>query len=72
MSSREQLIEMLNQLSETQIECLKRMLICLVPSLADDEYCAELYKDYLSDSEEDKNDNVSIEDFALSLGLTLQ
>ena len=39
--------------------------------MSDDEYCQQLYENYLASDDPDKDESISIEDFAKELGIKL-
>lgn len=39
--------------------------------MSDDEYCKQLYENYLANTDPDKDETISIEDFAKELGVKL-
>lgn len=74
MSDRERIINIIDSLSAKQLNDFLRLLtgfVGLTSDLDDDEYCARLYEKYSEDSEQDKNDNMDIQDFASELGIAL-
>jgi hypothetical protein len=74
MSDKEKVLNIIDGLSESQIKALLQMLTgytALNAELEDDMYCAELYDEYSNGSDEDKADNIAIEDFASELGIAL-
>ena len=74
MSNRDLCISIINDLKEEQLANVAVMLQSvknLVNEALDDAYCLELYNDYLSDPDPEKNEAVSIQDYAEGLGITL-
>ncbi|MBR2279670.1 MAG: hypothetical protein IJ903_01915 [Ruminococcus sp.] len=74
MSTKERIINLIDGLSESQLNGLLQMLtgyVTLISDKDDDAYCAELYEEYVNDSDENKNDNISIEEFSSELGIAL-
>lgn len=74
MSDRERIINIIDGLSPKQLNDLLKLLtgfVGLTSDIEDDEYCSRLYDEYSADSEQDKNDNIAIEDFASELGIAL-
>lgn len=73
MSTKEKIISIINGFSEEQLNNVLTMLESLkniVAEAEDDAYCNKLYNEYKSNPD-DTSDNISIEDFASELGVTL-
>ena len=74
MSDRERILNIIDGLSAKQLNDLLHLLtgyIGLTSDIEDDEYCIKLYNEYSNDSEQDKKDNMDIQDFASELGIAL-
>ena len=74
MSTKEMIYQLINDFSEDQLKDLLTMLQSLksiISDAEDDAYCAKLYEEYKNDTSSDKNDSMSIEDFANELGISL-
>lgn len=72
MSNREKCLDLLNGFSEEQLASVAVMLESaktLADETADDAYCLRLYADYQTAA--DKDDAMSLTDFAKSLGVSL-
>ena len=75
MSTKEMIYNMIDSFSEEQLQGLLTMLkgySKIILEAEDDAYCTALYKEYKEDNETDKEDTVSIEDFAEELGIELK
>lgn len=74
MSTKEMIYQLINDFSEEQLKDLLTMLQSLksiVTDAEDEAYCVKLYDEYENDISPDKNDSMSIEDFASELGICL-
>ncbi len=75
MSTKEMIYQLINDFSEEQLKDLLTMLKSLksiVSDAEDEAYCTKLYDEYKNDTSPDKNDSMSIEDFASELGISLE
>jgi len=69
---------MLNNFGEEQLsnvaamlKSMKKMFDTAIEEANDDAFCHKLYQDYLIDPDPEKDDAMTINDFAESLGITL-
>jgi len=78
MTSRDKCIAILDNFGEEQLsriatmqKNMKDMFDAALEDAKDEAFCQKLYENYLDDPDPDKNDAMSIEDFAKSLGINL-
>ena len=74
MSDREKAINIIDSIPDSQVCYVLNMLQNFKAALdetADDTFCERLYADYIEDNDSQKDDGLSIEQFAESLGITL-
>lgn len=75
MSTREMINSMIDGFTDEQ---LKHILVLLsdvkrmLDEADDDAFCEELMRDYLNDTDPEKNDAVSLEEFITELGIELE
>jgi len=78
MSNREECISILDGFGDeqlgsvvTMLKGMKDMLDNALEEARDEAFCQKLYQDYLDDPDPEKDDEMSLEDFAESLGISL-
>lgn len=74
MSNREMAINIINSLPDAQINYALNMLQNFsdaVEEASDMAFCEKLYDDYLNDADPQKNDEMTLEEFASQLGFEL-
>ena len=78
MSNREVCISILDSLGEEQLGSVASMLKSVkdafdsaLEEALDEAFCQKLYQDYLDDPDPEKDDEMSLEDFADSLGISV-
>ena len=75
MSNRDLCIEIINGFEEEQLKnvaVLLRSIQSIVAEAADDVYCLQLVNDYENDTDDNKMDFMSIQDFSRELGIVLK
>ena len=75
MSNRELCIQIINGFEEEQLKnivTLLRSIQSMVAEAADDAYCLRLANDYENDTDDNKLDVMSIQDFSHELGIVLK
>ena len=75
MSNRELCLELINGFEEEQLKnivVLLRSVKNLISESDDELYCLQLLEDYENDPDPNKEEAVSIEDFAKELGIDLE
>ncbi len=69
MSTREKLFNMLERLTDEELEGLYQFLKNLIPlEDEDDVFCEELYRAYEQDDDPEKHETVTLEELAKELG----
>ena len=74
MSDREKAMSIIDSIPESQLGYIVDMLSSFraaIEEAEDDAFCERLYNGYLNDEDSDKDNAVSIEEFAESIGVTL-
>lgn len=72
MSDREKVIQLLDKVPDYKIGyVLAYVQGITADEEADDKYCESLLQDYLNDTDPNKHDSISIEEFAKQEGITL-
>ena len=74
MSNKEMAISIIDSLPESQLGYVVSMLESFrnaIDEAADDAFCEQLYNDYLNDPDTEKDEGVTIESLAESLGIQL-
>lgn len=72
MSDRERVIQLLDKVPDYKIGYVLAYIQGITADEgADDKFCESLLQDYLNDTDPDKHDAVSIEDFAKQEGIVL-
>lgn len=75
MSNRDLCITLINQIDEEKLANVAIMLQSIKDMLdesQDDTYCLKLYEDYLNDPDPEKQNAISLEDYAKELEITLK
>lgn len=68
MSTKEIAYSILDNLSEEELKAF----VLLFGDKADDAFCKKMVKDYMDDSDPEKHDSISLEDYAKELGIDLK
>jgi len=74
MSNREKCLNIINALSEEQLEGIAKFLLSaklIVDDAEDDAFCLKLLEDYENSTDPEKDDFVELHEFAESLGISL-
>lgn len=72
MSDREKIIQLLDKIPDYKIGYVLAYVQGITADEdSDNQYCESLLQDYLNDSDPNKHDSISIEDFARQEGITL-
>jgi len=78
MTNRDECITLLDNFGEeqlssvaTMLKSMKDMFDLALEEARDEAFCQKLYQDYLDDPDPEKDDAMSIEDFAESLGISV-
>ncbi len=74
MSNREKCNLMLDGLTEEQLVKIIELLQDAIDEMEeaeDDAYCEQLYQDYLNDPDPEKDDFITLEEYAKELGIEL-
>jgi len=78
MSNREMCISILDNFGEEQLSSVAAILKSIkdtydkaLEEALDDAFCEKLYQDYLDDPDPEKDETMTLEDFADSLGISL-
>ena len=75
ISNKDLCIEIINGFEEEQpknIAVLLRSIQSMVAEVADDAFCIQLVNDYENDTDDNKKDFMSIQDFSRKLGIVLK
>ena len=75
MSNRDLCIEMINDFEEEQLKnvaVLLRSIQSMITEAADDAFCLRLANDYENDTDDNKMDVMSIQDFSRELRIVLK